>query len=93
MSEELVLINKMENTIKYAMEELFKDKKHESFCECPRCKLDVLALSLNTLPSKYVVTTRGNAVVNAKLSSDQWRANVVMATYGAMKIVQSNPRH
>ncbi len=75
------------------MEELFKEDKYKHFCKCPRCRLDVLALTLNKLPSKYVVTTKGNAVVNAKLSSDQWRANVVMGVYSAMKVVHNNPRH
>lgn len=93
MENELILVNKMESTVRQAVEELFKEKEYESVCKCSRCKLDIIALSLNILPPKYTVTTKGNAVVSVKLSSDQWRADVSMAVYKAIKIVNNNPRH
>ena len=90
--ENLVLVNKMENAVKDAVEELFAQSKTPG-CSCERCKLDVVALALNTLPSKYVVTSIGNAVTNVTLNSSQWQANLTMAVCNAIEIVRSKPRH
>ena len=90
--EEFVLVNKMENAVKDAVEELFAQGKNPG-CSCQRCKLDVIALALNSLPSKYVVTSMGNAVTNVALNSSQWQANLTMAVCNAIEIVRSKPRH
>ena len=90
--EDLVLVNKMENAVKEAVEELFAQGKNPG-CSCKRCKLDVVALALNSLPSKYVVTNIGNAVTNVTLNSSQWQANLTMAVCNAIEIVRSKPRH
>ena len=90
--EEFVLVNKMENAVKDAVEELFAQGKNPG-CSCQRCKLDVIALALNSLPSKYVVTSIGNAVTNVTLNSSQWQANLTMAVCNAIEIVRSKPRH
>ena len=90
--ENLVLVNKMENAVKDAVEELFAQGKTPG-CPCERCKLDVVALALNSLPSKYVVTSIGNAVTNVTLNSSQWQANLTMAVCNAIEIVRSKPRH
>ena len=90
--EDLVLVNKMENAVKEAVEELFAQGQNPG-CSCQRCKLDVVALALNSLPSKYVVTSMGNAVTNVALNSSQWQANLTMAVCNAIEIVRSKPRH
>ena len=90
--EDLVLVNKMENAVKDAVEELFSQGKNPG-CSCQRCELDVVALALNSLPSKYVVTNIGNAVTNVTLNSSQWQANLTMAVCNAIEIVRSKPRH
>ena len=90
--EEFVLVNKMEHAVKNAVDELFAQGNTPG-CSCDRCKLDVVALALNSLPSKYVVTNIGNAVTNVVLNSSQWQANLTMAVCNAIEIVRSKPRH
>jgi len=88
--EGVFLVNNMESIVKEAAEQMLPES---GLCSCSRCLLDVLALSLNSLPPKYVVTSMGNAVTNADLDSSQWKANVTMALCNAINIVKSRPRH
>ncbi len=90
--EDIILINKMEQAVKSTVDELFAQGKNPG-CSCERCRLDVVALALNSLPSKYVVTNIGNAVTNVALNSSQWQANLTMAVCNAIEIVRSKPRH
>lgn len=90
--EDIILVNKMEEAVKQATDQMLADKK-DDLCCCPRCRLDILALALNSLPPKYVVTNIGNAVTNVVLDSSQWRANVTMAVCSAIETVKSRPRH
>jgi len=88
--EEVILVNKMENVVKQMAERMLPES---GICSCSRCLLDVLALALNSLPPKYVVTNIGNAVTNVDLDSSQWKANVTMAVCNAINVVRSRPRH
>jgi competence protein ComFB len=90
--EDIVLINKMEKAVEDTVDQLFARGKTPG-CSCERCKLDVIALALNSLPSKYVVTNIGNAVTNVALNSSQWQANLTMAVCNAIEIVRRKPRH
>jgi competence protein ComFB len=88
--EEVILVNKMESVVKQMAEKMLFES---GMCSCQRCLLDVLALALNSLPPKYVVTNIGNAVTNVDLDSSQWKANVTMAICNAINVVKSRPRH
>lgn len=90
--EDVILINKMEEAVKQMADQLLTGQ-HKNVCSCQRCRLDILALALNSLPPKYVVTNIGNAVTNVDLSSSQWTANVTMAVCNAIETVKSRPRH
>lgn len=88
--DEVILVNKMEGAVKQMAENMLSES---GVCSCSRCLLDVLALALNSLPPKYVVTNIGNAVTNVDLDSSQWKANITMAICGAINVVKSRPRH
>jgi competence protein ComFB len=90
--EDVILVNKMEEAVKQMTDEMLA-VQGKSRCGCQRCRLDIMALALNTLPPKYVVTSIGNAVTNVDLSSSQWKANVTMAVCNAIETVNSRPRH
>lgn len=85
------MINKMEVMVEQAVNEALGRQK--DVCGCERCKSDMVALSLNMLPSRYVVTLLGEAVTNVDLESSQWKADIMMAVYRAIEIVRGRPRH
>jgi competence protein ComFB len=90
--DEVILVNRMESVVQEALEEVIA-KGEIAVCSCERCRLDVLALALNCLSPKYVVTEIGNAVTNVDLDSFQGKANVTMAVYKAIGVVTGRPRH
>ena len=62
-------------------------------CLCDRCRMDIMALALNNLPSKYVVTDRGEVYAKTSLLQQQFEVDVLAATMSAAMIVSKNPRH
>lgn len=90
--DNVVLVNKMESAVTQMLKEIIA-KKSKEVCSCERCQLDIIALALNSLTPKYVVTEIGNAVTNVALGSSQGQANVTMAVCSAIEIVNGRPRH
>ncbi len=85
------LVNFMEDVVaSYVDEVTAKDK---SFCGCPRCRLDVIAIALNDVSPKYVVTTKGYAYARMGELQAQFRADTIVAVTRALKMVNKNPRH
>jgi competence protein ComFB len=88
---DIKIVNKMEQGVFAMIDELFAREKGQ--CTCERCRMDVTALALNSLPPKYVVTEFGDVMTNVDLVSSQWRTDIMMAIYKAMEVVKSRPRH
>ncbi len=65
----------------------------QDFCTCDRCKLDVIALALNAVPSKYVVTDKGELFGRANLMTNQSDADIIKEVTKAIDIVRDSPRH
>jgi len=64
------------------------------FCFCPRCWTDALALALNNLPPRYVVSKEGEVFARTKLEMDyQIQANISTEIMKAMLQVKTNPHH
>lgn len=65
----------------------------EDMCKCEKCKLDIMALALNKLPSKYVVTQRGRIYTKLAELELQFKADVVRELTKAIEVVKKNPQH
>lgn len=67
--------------------------KQIDVCNCERCKMDIIAIALNNLPTKYVVTKKG--VLYSKLTTLEYQfdIDVITAITKAIDIVKNNPRH
>ena len=63
------------------------------FCRCRRCRLDVMALALNKLKPKYVVSPKGYAFARMEELEAQFLADTIIAVRKAMVIVRENPHH
>jgi len=87
----LELVNFMEDVVAAYIDEL--TAKDKSFCGCPRCRLDVIAIALNDVSPKYVVTTKGYAYARMGELQAQFRADTIVAVTRALKMVNKNPRH
>lgn len=85
------LHNTMEDLIfRYVDESM---KKYDNICKCERCRLDISALSLNNLPSKYTVSDQGKLFNKVKEMESQFVADIVREVTKSIEIVSLNPRH
>ncbi len=62
-------------------------------CGCPKCRADVMALSLNKLPPKYVATQTGNVFSHMEATATQMQAEITVAVMTAVEMVTRNPKH
>ncbi|HHY92663.1 MAG TPA: late competence development ComFB family protein [Firmicutes bacterium] len=62
-------------------------------CLCPRCRLDIMALALNSLPPRYVVTEEGEVYARTASLSQQYTADLTTALCRAFALVGASPRH
>lgn len=62
-------------------------------CNCDKCKLDIAAIALNNLKSKYVVIEEGKLYGRINNMSYQFNTDVVMEVTKATAVVGKNPQH
>lgn len=62
-------------------------------CKCTNCLSDVMAITLNALPPKYVVTKRGELYTKISNLQQQYDVDIISAITKASVIVSRNPRH
>ena len=67
---------------------------YDNICKCEKCKLDIQALALNSLSTKYTVSEQGKIYTNAFAEiNKQEITDVTTAIVRAIEIVSANPRH
>lgn len=64
-----------------------------SVCDCPICTQDVLALAMNSLPSKYVTTDSGRQHLLLDIYKKQAETDIIAALTRACVRVKVSPRH
>ena len=85
------LKNVMEDVVASYVDEVLEPD--EDFCGCPHCRLDVIALTLNRLKPKYVVSPKGYVYAKVGELQAQFQADTIVAATKAMKVVKKHPRH
>lgn len=85
------LHNIMEEKVIDVINHLMSEK--EDFCTCERCKLDAIALALNEIQPKYVVTNKGELFGRIDLMTSQYDADIVKEVTKAIEVVKKSPRH
>ena len=62
-------------------------------CQCEKCSSDIMAIALNSLPPKYVVTQKGELYSKLALLRQQFDVDIIAAITKAAVIVGRAPRH
>ena len=62
-------------------------------CKYENCRNDIIAYALNLLPSKYVVTRKGEVYSKTYILRSQHLTDILAALTKAAKVVGENPRH
>lgn len=87
---------KIVNALEPIVFQIFKDdflNKNKLACTCERCQFDIVALALNSLPSRYVATEEGNVYIKALFSNQQLSSDIVRELSKAATLVQKKPNH
>lgn len=83
--------NMMEDYVSDILEDYWE--KLPLGCDCMTCKTDVLALTLNALPTRYVANEKGRMYVKVRFMDEQNHADVLRELTRAAIIVASKPSH
>jgi len=84
------LKNYMEDIVEREVNQYMADA---GMCTCDKCRLDVMALALNELPTAYIVTKMGELFAAVDSIYLQNQINVEVAMLKAVGIVKANPKH
>ena len=85
------LFNYMEDTAGNELEKLLKNTKDT--CKCQKCKLDMLAMALNRLPPKYVISDKGRVYTKLDELNLQFQVDVVRELTKAILHISRKPQH
>ena len=83
--------NYMEDIVLNMMDKILPQR--DDICKCEKCKLDIVALVLNKLPPKYVVTSKGVVYTRLAQLKIQLKADLAKEITQAISIVQDKPQH
>lgn len=62
-------------------------------CKCEKCRNDIIALALNQLAPKYVVTREGELYARLSELSNEQECEILIALAKAIKLVKEHPKH
>lgn len=84
--------------LKNYMEELVIKKTDDllklmNICRCEKCRLDIVAIALNELPTRYVVSEKGELYTKLNELEQQFEIDVETAIVKAAVLVSRNPKH
>lgn len=82
--------NYMEEVVFALMKDVLDDI---NVCKCEKCILDIGALALNDLPTKYIVSEKGELYSKIDSLRQQFEVDVIAAIAKAAVLVKRNPRH
>ena len=64
-----------------------------NICKCEKCRLDIMAIALNNIPSKYVVTDKGELFSKVRELEQQFEIDVETQIIKAAIFVSRSPKH
>ncbi|WP_237458265.1 late competence development ComFB family protein [Pontibacillus yanchengensis] len=91
MSKEIV--NVMEELASSIVTVMLMSPDYQTFCKCEKCRRDILALSLNTLPTHYVTTEGGRQQAYEQLNTNDNRKWINKRIISAIHVVGRYPKH
>ena len=83
-------LNIMENLVLDCMKEIIPKT---GVCNCERCVKDILAISLNNLPPKYIVTDKGRLMSLVDVYRYQYSISIMTEITKACFQVKNSPNH
>ncbi|WP_251032462.1 late competence development ComFB family protein [Mesobacillus foraminis] len=86
-------MNVMEELVATLVNVLMMSPDYQTFCHCQKCRTDIIAISLNNLPSHYVTTEEGRKMVFEQLNTNENRTWINKRIISAIHLVGKYPKH
>lgn len=90
MSEKVQMVNVIMDAVEAVIDDAMSGF---DMCTCEKCRLDVMAITLNNLPPKYVVSQMGFAFAFHDCVLGQSMTDIYKEIYKAATLVRANPKH
>ena len=90
LMEDITYINVMQALVEDRVDKYMKQFK---MCDCKRCRTDVVALTLTSLPAKYIVIPEHDSVPMLSIYESRYSAAVTAQLIAACQQVSAHPRH
>ncbi|HEY4623658.1 late competence development ComFB family protein [Solibacillus sp. FSL R7-0668] len=87
------LINVTEEIVRGLVSFLLHGVEYQTFCHCEQCEMDVNAIALNALPTRYVASEKARDAVFKQLNTPENIEEINKQIIHALHIVGRNPRH
>lgn len=86
-------INVMEEIVSTLVNMLMVSPDYQTFCQCSKCRNEIISLSLNSLPSHYVTTEEGRKMIFEQLNTIENRKWINKRIISAIHTVGKYPKH
>ena len=93
MEQTAKLVNVTEEIVHGLVSFLLHGVEYQTFCHCEQCELDIVAITLNALPSKYVATKEARDAAFEALNTPDKIEEINKQIIRAIHIVGRNPNH
>lgn len=87
----LKVINIVEKLVRDCLEEVLELRP--GMCRCDKCVADIMAVALNNLQPRYVVSDKGETLAKAAFLDKDLKMALLIAVAEAAERISSNPRH
>ena len=87
------LVNVMEEIVRGLVSFLLHGVEYQTFCHCEQCEMDVNAIALNALPTRYIVSPKSRDFVFEQLNTPENLEEINKQIIRAIHIVNRYPRH
>lgn len=93
MEQPRKLVNVTEEIVHGLVSFLLHGNEYQTFCHCEQCELDIVAITLNSLPSKYVATEKSRDEAFKALNTPDKIEEINKQIIRSIHIVGRNPNH
>ncbi|MEG0384146.1 late competence development ComFB family protein [Solibacillus cecembensis] len=87
------LVNVMEEIVRGLVNFMLHGVEYQTFCHCEQCEMDVNAIALNVLPTRYIVSPKSRDFVFEQLNTPENLEEINKQIIRALHIVNRYPRH
>ena len=87
------LVNVTEEIVRGLVSFLLHGVEYQTFCHCEQCEMDIVAITLNKLPARYVANDKSRDAVFKQLNTPENIEEINKQIIRAIHIVGRNPLH